>query len=101
MKQEKERLTPEEGAERILDYARKSLGRAAPPLLPALLSGVTPPRAAMVALPAVWITLLLQSAVGTADHHGFFLRAQHHNALNERLPADHRSERGAGALLFV
>lgn len=36
MKQEKERLTPEEGAERILDYARKSLGRAAPPLLPAL-----------------------------------------------------------------
>ena len=34
-----------------------------PPLLPALLSGVTPPRAAMVALPAVWITLLLQSAV--------------------------------------
>ena len=34
-----------------------------PPLLPALLSGVTPAPAAMVILPAVWITLLLQSAV--------------------------------------
>ena len=34
-----------------------------PPLLPALLSGVTPARTAMVALPAVWIALLLQSAV--------------------------------------
>ena len=36
MKQETTTLTPEEGARRILDYARRSLGRTVSPLLPAL-----------------------------------------------------------------
>ncbi len=36
MRKETTTLTPEEGAKRILDYTRRSLGRAVSPLLPAL-----------------------------------------------------------------